>query len=412
MIDQSLVRQIGFIGGSLLLAVAAGFILPKVVSSMGVASTLAASLALVALIGLGILATIQRGDAQAQAAEIESLRNALRLIERVLSEGHSEVATRRNSTQETPMREDHRVERVVAEVRILQNLIERLNQAGHPQPAAPEALAPAADAPSPEQVAVPDVQAAPVPIVTPGATELIAETLREALRLDRVDVFLQPVVALPQRKPRFYECFSRVRAADGTLVLPEQYLPVAERDGLTGTIDNIQLFRCVQLIRRARRKSIDTAFFCNLSHLSLADPEFFPAFVELLAENADLVSGLMFEFPQAEAEKIFRDQRAELARLTKLGYRFSLDRVTDLRLDAHALAARNVRFIKVEVTLLLADGRTPADNRALKEKLDAAGIGLIAEKVEREKDLLELLDAGIDFGQGYLFGQPRPARAA
>ena len=77
-------------------------------------------------------------------------------------------------------------------------------------------------------------------------------------------------------------------------------MPVAEREGLVGTIDNIQLFRCVQLVRRARRKNIDTGFFCNLSQSSLADEDFFPAFIEFLGENPDLSGALVFEFQQAE----------------------------------------------------------------------------------------------------------------
>ena len=45
--------------------------------------------------------------------------------------------------------------------------------------------------------------------------------------------------------------------------------------------------------------------------------------------------------------------------------------------------------------------------RALKRTLDEAGIDLIVEKIEREQMLVELADYRIDFGQGYLFCEPR-----
>ena len=45
--------------------------------------------------------------------------------------------------------------------------------------------------------------------------------------------------------------------------------------------------------------------------------------------------------------------------------------------------------------------------QALKRRLDGAGIDLIVEKIETEQMLVELLDYNIDFGQGYLFGEPR-----
>ena len=46
----------------------------------------------------------------------------------------------------------------------------------------------------------------------------------------------------------------------------------------------------------------------------------------------------------------------------------------------------------------------------LKDALTRAGIDLVVEKIEHERTVRELLDYGVDFGQGYLFGEPRPAR--
>jgi cyclic-di-GMP phosphodiesterase TipF (flagellum assembly factor) len=47
---------------------------------------------------------------------------------------------------------------------------------------------------------------------------------------------------------------------------------------------------------------------------------------------------------------------------------------------------------------------------ALKQGLNDNDIDLIVEKLEAEEDLIELLDYDIDFGQGYLFGEPRISR--
>ena len=42
--------------------------------------------------------------------------------------------------------------------------------------------------------------------------------------------------------------------------------------------------------------------------------------------------------------------------------------------------------------------------------LTRSGIDLIAEKVETERTVVDLLEFGVDFAQGYLFGAPRPAK--
>ncbi len=47
--------------------------------------------------------------------------------------------------------------------------------------------------------------------------------LREAVDAGRIELYLQPVVTLPQRKVRFYEALARIKLADGTLIEPERF---------------------------------------------------------------------------------------------------------------------------------------------------------------------------------------------
>jgi cyclic-di-GMP phosphodiesterase TipF (flagellum assembly factor) len=151
--------------------------------------------------------------------------------------------------------------------------------------------------------------------------------VQEALRLDRVDVYLQPIVSLPQRKNRYYECFTRIRSEDGTMIGPGQYIGVAEREGLVSSIDNMLLFRCVQLVRRTQRRNYDTAFFCNISRESLSDTDSIADFVDFVSENTDLAPKLFFEFGQADIESAPPITIGNLARLADLGFRFSLDQL-------------------------------------------------------------------------------------
>jgi cyclic-di-GMP phosphodiesterase TipF (flagellum assembly factor) len=57
----------------------------------------------------------------------------------------------------------------------------------------------------------------------------------------------------------------------------------------------------------------------------------------------------------------------------------------------------------------LARGDDPQlDMRRFKGALDRCAMDLIVEKIETDDMLLDLLDLKIDYGQGYLFGEPRP----
>ena len=329
----------------------------------------------------------------------------------------------RDAMLESSKREAKRVSDVVAEVRLLQGLIEKFSRkrtatASQPALAAPQGQ-PLADAesenipPMPPQAMVKQ----PRPEM-PAKVENIDEKralsiLREGLRLDRVDVYLQPVVSLPQRKTRYYECFTRIRDDQGTVILPDQYIQLARREGLVTAIDNMQLFRCVQLIRRTQKRKFNTLFFCNISHDSLADEEFFDDFIDFVAENDDLSSMLVFEFRQEDIQDAENVLLRKLGRLADLGFRFSLDGVTHFNMNYTALAKAQFRFLRLDASLLLdqlSQGSSEVDIRDLKRRLDPDGIDLIVQKIEREEDLREILDFNIDFGQGYLFGEPRLSR--
>ena len=238
----------------------------------------------------------------------------------------------------------------------------------------------------------------------------ILDIVRDGLRQDRVDLYLQPIVSLPQRKRRFFECFSRIRAADGTMILPEQYIGVARENGLITAIDNMLLFRCVQLLRKTQRQNYATAFFCNVSPHTIADRHFFQEFIAYLESCPELAPSLVFEFSQADFQEFPHDAIQDLRRLAEVGYRYSMDQVTDLQFDVRTLVERHVQFVKIEGELLqnITDGDDVlASVSSLKQTMDAAGIDLIVEKIETEQMLVELLDYSIDFGQGYLFGEPR-----
>ena len=237
----------------------------------------------------------------------------------------------------------------------------------------------------------------------------VLDEVKKCLRQDSLDLMLQAVVSLPQRKRRFYECFTRIRTDDGTVVRPERYIELAEEAGLVAAIDNMLLFRCVQLVRKIQRENMDVGFFCNISLNTLEDLDFFGDFVEFLEGNAELAKSLIFEFAYADLKRQRGATRRQLERLLELGCRLSVDQVDGLAIDPGLLVEREIRFIKLEAAVLLEEGG-PEIFRSLKRELDRRAIDVIVEKIEAEADLIELLELGIDFGQGYLFGEPRLAK--
>lgn len=353
----------------------------------GLIGTLALAFALHNLIGRAV-------ESAGLRSELERLREAHRLLAdhiEATQESLEGLAERLQAEAET------RAEELTHEVHMLENLVARMSESM----AAPRM--------GPHGVGLGRVD---------SKSAVLLETVREALAENRVDLYLQPVVSLPQRRTVFYESFSRLRDADGRVLMPAEYLRVAEPEGLVSAIDNLLLFRCVQIVRRLAKTDRRVGIFCNISLGSLGDEVFFPQFLEFLAQNRDLSGALIFELGQAAYGERGSLEARNMAKLADLGFRFSLDKVTNLDLDFADLGRADVKFLKIGADVLLEqllqiDGKTALRSLPDVQASDYAaltrryGVEIIAEKVEAERQVIDILELEIGYGQGHLFGEPR-----
>jgi cyclic-di-GMP phosphodiesterase TipF (flagellum assembly factor) len=262
-------------------------------------------------------------------------------------------------------------------------------------------------------------QPAPVPVTLEAAAEAISDlpdviaAIKSAAQANRIDLYLQPIVSLPQRKVRFYEAVSRLRDEKDHVFTAGQFIDIAEDSGLIGQIDHTVLFRCVQVLRRLQVRTKDVGMFCNISGVTLANPDIFGECIAFLEANRALAPSLVLEFKQSTFRNLGPVEIEHLAALKRLGFQFSIDNISDLRIDGRELADRGVRYVKVPAALLLDPheaGSSDIHAADLSSLLARFGIDLIAEKIEGERSVADLLDYEVRFGQGFLFSAPRPLR--
>jgi len=274
----------------------------------------------------------------------------------------------------------------------------RRNQPFTPEPFAPEPLF--------------EEEVAPVD----PALERRAAAIARALREDRIEIHLQPIVSLPQRKTRFYEALARLRLDDEELLLPAEFLPALERAGLTAELDGKVAARAAAIARHLVTRGSDAFVTANLAHESLSAPGFLRALGRIIEAYPDVAGRLAFEIAQRSWRMLDAEVAGALEALRAKGALFVMDRATDLRLDAFGLADRGVRFVKLPAALLLSHlgARAPGLDIAvgdLAAVLARAGIRLVADAVEREEDVPDLIDLDVPLGQGLVFGAPRAVRA-
>jgi cyclic-di-GMP phosphodiesterase TipF (flagellum assembly factor) len=323
-----------------------------------------------------------------------------------------------------------RIQAVVGEINELGVLVKQLavSVANHDDllAAGPAAAAPApAIKPddAPQKFATEDISIGTIPIAATAAAASepapsrsqaqILIAVKNAVEENRIDIFLQPMVTLPQRKVRFYEAVTRLRDDKDQLLSADDFIGVAEAAGLIGRIDHMVMLKCVQVLRRLMVRNKDVGVFCNVAAATLGNPATFAQCLDFLEANRALAPSFVLEFKQATFRNLGPAETEHLAALAQRGFRFSIDHVTDLRIEPRELADRGVRYIKVPATLLLDQRQTsgsdihPSD---LSDLLGRFGIDLIAERIEGERAVVDLLDYDVRFGQGFLFAPPRPLR--
>ncbi len=234
----------------------------------------------------------------------------------------------------------------------------------------------------------------------------LLSVIKSALSENRVDLYLQPMVSLPSRKTAHFECFSRVRDEEGRVVLPRQYMKVAETKGLISTIDNLLLFRLVQLVRRLGKRRPDVRFFLNMSRYSISDGEFLPQFIDFMISNRDFADRIVFEISQDDYLSLEEETVKKLRSLGKQGFGFSMDMVTNFEQDFAELERNHFKYIKADLGDITAANPEPGEIEEQKSYLTRRGMELIASKIETEEMVIETLDNQIELAQGYLFGEP------
>ena len=219
-------------------------------------------------------------------------------------------------------------------------------------------------------------------------------------------------MTLPQRKVRYYEAIA-LRSEDGDIIPAIDFIDVRKRrpdaEDRQSCGVPLRLGDASPIVEEPRRRAV-------LQHQrrNLTDAVMFQQFLDFMDANRALASSLMFEFTQEAYRSFGPIEQESLAALAERGFRFSMDHVTDLHITPNELAERAFRFLKVPAKLLLnkvAGVQTDIDPEDLADLLARSGIDLIAERVETETTVVDLLDYDVRFGQGFLFSPPRPVRA-
>ena len=241
---------------------------------------------------------------------------------------------------------------------------------------------------------------------------LHATQLREALEQERFRLYYQPIVPLAKGSTAapWYELLLRLVADNGEILLPEAFLPLAERHDLTGAIDRWVIQTAFGRYR-GEPGTLGAGIHLNVSANSLGDPTFSDFVKTQLFEFAVPPSQICFELGETTTIHHLRQATGFMLAMKGHGCRLALDQFGRGLSSLPYLKTLPVDYLKIDSAFIqdmLESSRDHAMVVALNQMAHVLGMQTIAGHAGDQAIVKRLQALGVDYAQGYALGRPRP----
>jgi diguanylate cyclase (GGDEF)-like protein/PAS domain S-box-containing protein len=237
----------------------------------------------------------------------------------------------------------------------------------------------------------------------------IVNDLREAITSNRIILHFQPVISLHGDTDERYEVFVRLIDKEGNMVMPNDFLPAAERTGMSQAIDRCVLLNTITTLTRRWKEGKRTLFFVKLSATSLKDANLMNWLKEQLKKYNVPKDSLIFEVKESTAVTSLK-YTAEVAKSLKaLNCGFLIDDFGTGSNPFELLKHIPADYLKLERSFMDNLSESTENQEAVKKITDAAmelNKLTIAQCVQDATSLSVLWGMGINFIQGNFLQEP------
>jgi diguanylate cyclase (GGDEF)-like protein/PAS domain S-box-containing protein len=245
----------------------------------------------------------------------------------------------------------------------------------------------------------------------------LVSTISEALSSDRLRLFAQPIVALAIGSGcTHYEILVRMSDQQGALVVPDQFIPAAERYILMPAVDRWiiqQLFSTRgERLRAWHEQHPDQFLFAvNLSGTSVSEDSFLLFIKRQFALFRIPPAGICFELTETAAIRNLRGARRFMHELSAMGCSFALDDFGSGLSSFNYLRDLPVSYVKIDGSFVHDMNSNPVNHAlvaSINQVAHVLGMKTIAEWAEDDATIKQLRALNVDFVQGYAIGTPLP----
>ena len=229
--------------------------------------------------------------------------------------------------------------------------------------------------------------------------------LKEAIREDRIVPYYQPIHNNHTGRVEKYECLARMIERDGTVVNPSFFLDVAKKSKMYSCITTIMIDKCFEHF-----KNTAFEFSLNLSALDILDRDTNRYILEKVHKNPEVSCRLVFEILESEGIENYDAVHDFITEVKSSGCKIAIDDFGTGYSNFDYVLKLDVDYIKIDASLtknLEKDRNSQIITKTIADFSRKLGVKTISEYVHSREVFDREHELGVDYSQGYYFGEPR-----
>jgi len=233
----------------------------------------------------------------------------------------------------------------------------------------------------------------------------IADEVVKALNERRLVFAYQPIVHAKTREVAHHECLLRMLRPDGSVASAGQFIPAAEQLGLVRLVDRHALEMMVARLHADPKAHLAV----NVSGTTAGDPSWLQSFVSYVRANHQVAERIIVELTETAALQDFEDSARFTSNLRDMGCRVAIDDFGAGYTSFRNLQMLRVDMVKIDGSYVKGLASSPDNQIFVRTLVDLAknfNLKTVAEWVGSEEDAQLLESFGVDYFQGFHFGEP------
>ena len=233
----------------------------------------------------------------------------------------------------------------------------------------------------------------------------VADEVIGALKEGRLKLAYQPIIHAKTRKTIHHEALLRMERANGEIVSAGYFVPAAEQLGIVHLIDRFALEAVIAKLKAHKTASLGV----NVSGTAAGDPAWLQSFIGHVRDNREVADRLIVELTETAALHHFEENARFISQLREMGVRVAID-----DFGAGYTSFRNLQLLHVDVVKIdggyIKDLSASPENQIFVRTLVGLAknfnMRVVAEWVSSDADAFLLQSFGVDYFQGFHFGEP------